>query len=100
MKNTFADFCVVYNLSNLVGGPTYFKSYTPSSINVLLSTEPERFKQPLNSTCPLNDFHNYTCGATKPHKVHIGPKTIYYRSYKKVDDDIFLNDVQKISSFW
>ena len=86
---SLSDSCVVYNLSNLVDGPTCFKGDKPSSIDVLLSTEPMRFKTPLNSTCSLNDFHNLTCVATKLHKPHIAPKTIYYRSYRNFDDDIF-----------
>ena len=94
MKNKFSDLCVVYNLSNLVDGTTCFKNDTP--IDVLLSTETKQFKQPLNSTCSLRDFHNFTCVATKPHKLHIGQKTIYYHSNKTVDDGIFLNDVQNI----
>ena len=96
---SLSDSCVVYNLSNLVDGPTCFKGDKPSSIDVLLSTEPMRFKTPLNSTCSLSDFHNLTCVATKLHKPHIAPKTIYYRSYRNFDDDIFLNDVQNIP-FW
>ena len=98
-EKSLSDPCVVYNLSNLVDGPTCFKGDKPSSIDVLLSTEPKRFKTPLNSTCSLSDFHNLTCVATKLHKPHIAPKTIYYRSYRNFDDDIFLNDVQNIP-FW
>ena len=95
---SLSDLCVVYNLSNLVDGPTCFKGDTPSSIDVLLSTEPKRFKNSLNSSCSISDFHNLTCVATKLHKPHIEPKTIYYRSYRNFDD-IFLNDVQNIP-FW
>ena len=98
-EKSLSDLCVVYNLSNLVDGPTCFKGDTPSSIDVLLSTEPKRFKDSLNSSCSISDFHNLTCFATKLHKPHIEPKTIYYRSYKNFDDDIFLNDVQNIP-FW
>ena len=98
-EKSLSDLCVVYNLSNLVDGPTCFKGDTPSSIDVLLSTEPKRFKNSLNSSCSISDFHNLTCVATKLHKPHIEPKTIYYRSYRNFDDDIFLNDVQNIP-FW
>ena len=37
-----------------------------------------------------------TCVATKLYKPHFSPKTIYYRSYKKFDDETFINDVQNI----
>ena len=98
-EKTFSDLCVLFNLSNLVDGPTCFKGDTPSSIDVLLSTEPKLFKQSLNSICSLSDFHNPTCVATKLHKPYIAPKTIDYRSYKKFDVEFFLNDVQNIL-FW
>ena len=39
-EKSLSDLCVVYNLSNLVDGPTCFKGDTPSSIEVLLSTKP------------------------------------------------------------
>ena len=81
-EKSLSDLCVVYDLSNLVDGPTCFKGDTPSSIDVLLSTEPKRFKNSLNSSCSISDFHNLTCVATKLHKLHIEPKTIYYRSYR------------------
>ena len=98
-EKSLCDICVVYDMSNLVDGATCFKGDNPSSIDVLLSTEPKRFKSSLNITCSLSDFHNLTCVATKLHRPHLAPKTIYYRSYKKFDDEIFLDDVQNIP-FW
>ena len=59
--------------------------------NLLLSSEPKRFKCALNTRCSLSDFHNLTCVATELHTPHTSPKTIYYRSYKKfkvAEDDI------------
>ena len=94
--NSLCDVSMVFNLINLVNGPTCFKGDTPSSVDVLLSSEPQRFKSALNAQCSLSDFHNLTCVATKLHKPRVSPKTIYYRSYKKFDDETFINDVQNI----
>ena len=88
------DLCVMYNLSNLVVGPTCFKSDNPTAVDVLLSPEPKRFKCALNTSFSLSDFHNFTCVATKLHKCYTSPKTIFYRSYKKFDDESFINDVK------
>ena len=74
-EKSLSDLCVVYDLSNLADGPTCFKGDTPSSIDVLLFTEPKRFKSSLNSTCSISDFNNLTCFATKLHKPHIASKT-------------------------
>ena len=98
-EKPLCDICVVYNMSKLDDGAACFKGENPSSIDVLLSTGQKRFKSSLNITCSLSDFHNLTCVATKLHTPHIAPKTIYSRSYKKFDDEIFLDDVQNIP-FW
>ena len=94
--NPLYDLCVMYNLTNLVVGPTCFKSDNPTAVDVLLSSEPKRFKCALNTSCSLSDFHNFTCVATKLHKCYTSPKTIFYRSYKKFDDESFINDVKNI----
>ena len=90
------DVSMVFNLTNLVNGPTCFKCDTPFSVDVVLSSEPKRFKCALNTRCSLSDFHNFTCVATKLHTPHTSPRTIYYRNYKKFNDDTFMNDVQNI----
>ena len=95
-NNTLSDSCVLYNLSNLVVGPTCFKGDKLSAVDVLLSTEPKRFKCAINTSCSLSDFHNFTCVATKLHKSYVSPKTIFYRSYKKFDDQTFIDDVKNI----
>ena len=93
--NPLCDLCVMYSLSNLVVGLTCFKSDNPTAVDVLLSSEPKRFKCALNTSCSLSDFHNFTCVATKLHKCYTSPRTIFYRSYKKFDDENFINDVKK-----
>ena len=94
--NLLCDLCVTYNLTNLVGGPTCFKGNNPSAADVLLSSEPKRFKGALNVICSLSDFHNVTCVASKLHKSYASPKTLFYRSYRKFDDETFINDVKYI----
>ena len=94
--NLLCDLCVTYNLTNLVGGPTCFKGNNPSAVDVLLSSEPKRFKGALNVISSLSDFHNVTCVASRLHKSYASPKTIIYRSYKKFDDETFINDVKYI----
>ena len=47
--NSLCDVSMVFNLTNLVNGPTCFQGDTPSSVDVLLSSEPQRFKSALNA---------------------------------------------------
>ena len=93
-NNTLSDSCVLYDLSNLVVGPTCFKGDKPSAVDVLLSSEPKRFECAINTSCSLCDFHNFTCVATKLHKSYVSSKTIFYRSYKKFDDQTFIDDIK------
>ena len=92
--NSLCDVSMVFNLTNF-NGHTCFKGDTPPSVDVLLSSEPQRFKCALNAQCSLGDFHNLTCVATKLHKPRVSGKN-YYRYYKKFDDEIVINDVQNI----
>ena len=94
VTNSLCDVSMVFDLTYLVNGPTCFKGDTPSSVDVLLSSEPQRFKCALNTRCSFSDFHNMTCVATKLHKPRISSKTIYYRRHKKFDDETFINDLQ------
>ena len=94
VTNSLCDVSMVFDLTNLIDAPICFKGDRPSSVDVLLSSEPQRSKCALYTRCSLSDFHNMTCVATKIHKPHISPKTIYYRSYKKFNDETFTNDVQ------
>ena len=94
--NLLCDLCVAYNLINLVGGPTCFKGENPSAVDVLLSSEPKRFKCALNVKCSLSDFHNVTCVASELHKSYVSPKTILYRSYN-ISYDISFMEFQQIT---
>ena len=49
--NSVCDVSVVFKFTNLVNGPTCFKGDTPSSVDVLLSSELQRFKSALNAQC-------------------------------------------------
>ena len=94
--NPLGDLCVMYSLSNVVVGSTCFKSDNPTAVDVLLSSEPKRFKCALNTSCSLSDFHNFTCVATKLQKCYTSPRTIFYRSNKKFYDENFMNYVKNI----
>ena len=80
--NLLCDLCVSYNLTNLVGGPTCFKGNNPSAVDVLLSSEPKRFKGALNVICSLSDFHIVTCVASKLHKSYASPKLYFIEAPK------------------
>ena len=65
VENVLSDLCCTYNLRNLVSGPTCFKGANPTALDVILSSEPKRFKNTMNKPCFLSDYHNIVCTVTR-----------------------------------
>ena len=93
VENKLSELCRLYDLKSLVKGPMCYKDETPSAVDVIISNEPLRFQSSINVTCAISDFHNLTCVATKLQKSYSAPQRIYYRSYIRFNEDIFLNDL-------
>ena len=47
VENKLSELCRLYDLKNLVKGPTCYKGETPSAVDVIISNEPLRFQTPL-----------------------------------------------------
>jgi hypothetical protein len=91
------QFMNQYGLTNLVKGPTCFKSpQNPSLIDVFLSNTPQRISSHLNISIGLSDFHNLICAATRIHAPFQVKRKITYRSFKKFDDINFNDDLEKV----
>ena len=64
--SVISDLCELYGLKNLVDGPTCFKSkVNPSSIDVILVTNPRKYIDVLNSRFELSGFHNIVHAARR-----------------------------------
>ena len=89
------DLCELYGLKNLVDGPTCFKSkLNPSSIDVILVTNPRKYIDVLNSRFELSDFHNIVGASTRRFAPKLKPYPIKYRSYKQFIECDFLCDLE------
>ena len=64
-ENTLSNLCNTFDLRNLVNGSTCNKGATSTALDVILSSEPKRFKHTINEHCFLSDFHNIICTVTK-----------------------------------
>lgn len=81
-------------LTNVVKGPTCFKSLTnPSLIDVILTNTPNRIMAHLNENVDISDCHNLVCAATRIHAPNNAPRWITYRSYRRFDEESFKNDL-------
>ena len=86
-ENLLTSFCNTHDLENLVKGPTCFKGENPTCIDVILSNEPNRFKSTINVNCSLSDFHNIVCTATKLQCPPEYDRKLFYRSYRKFNEE-------------
>ena len=50
-ENTLSNICSTYDLKNLVCGPTCNKGAKSTALDVILSSEPKRFKHTINEPC-------------------------------------------------
>ena len=91
------NFLEAYRLTNLISEATCFKSVSnPSLIDVILTNTPNRIASHLNISIGVSDFHNFVCAATKMHAPKSYRRKIIYRTYKKFDQNAFVNDLDSI----
>ena len=60
-ENHMKDFCEMYDLENLISGPTCFKNANnPSSIDVMLTNRKTSFQDSMTIETGLSDHHKMT----------------------------------------
>ena len=85
---------VMYNLKNIIQGPTCFKNVSnPSLLDVILTNSLPRIASHVNVTTGVSDFHNLVGAAMKIHIPKPEARIITYRSYKNLDEKKFLKDL-------
>ena len=92
-ENTLSNLCNTFDLRNLVNGPTRNKGATSTALDVILSSEPKRFKHTINEPCFLSDFHNIICTVTKLLCPPVVPRRICYRSYRHFNEESYVKDL-------
>ena len=85
---------VMYNLKNIIQGPTCFKNVSnPSLLDVILTNSLPRIASHVNVTTGVSDFHNLVGAAMKIHIPKPEARIITYRSYKNFDEKKFQKDL-------
>lgn len=92
-STTIKDICDMYNLTNLIKGPTCHKGAISTLLDVILVTNPRYYANALNCPCIVSDFHNFIGAATKRFAPVQIPRKIHYRSYKHFIENDFLQDL-------
>ena len=67
------DFCLNYNLSNLIKEPTCFKNIeNPSGIDLILTNSPKSFQHSMAIETGLSDFYKMTVTVMRSHYSQYG----------------------------
>ena len=90
------DFCLNYNLSNLIKEPTCFKNTeNPSCIDLILTNSPKSFQHSMAIETGLSDFHKMTVTVMRSHYQKQKPKIICYINYKNFSNELFRKDITR-----
>ena len=88
------EFCVSYNLKNLIKQPTCFKNLeNPTCIDHILTNHPKSFHLSSVFETGLADFHKLTLTVLKVFHAKHKPKIIQYREFNHFDNASFRTDL-------
>ena len=92
-QDAMEEFMKVYNLKNLVKGPTCFKNPDkPFSIDLIPTNKSKSFQTSQIIETGISDFHKMVMTVSKVYFKKKGTSAIQYRSYKNFSNDKFRND--------
>ena len=81
-------------MTNLVNSPTCFTKTHTSTIDLILTNKGNCFQKTKVTETDLSNFHKLISTFLRSHFSRLKPKTIYYRNYKKFNEQVFLEDVK------
>ena len=79
--------------------PTRFKTPGGRCIDLILTNRKFNFQKSISLEIGVSDHHHLIYTILKTKAVHVTPKTMHYRSYKKFDSECFLNELKHKLSF-
>ena len=89
------NVCDIFDLTNLVKGPTcYTKNSNPSLNDVILTNMPNNCMNVTNCNCGINDVHNLITVQIKGSIIQRKNELNSYRSLKHFSEQEFLKDLQ------
>ena len=88
------EFCHLFNLTSLVTSPTCFTKTHKPTTDLVLSNKGNCFQKTKVTETALSDFHKLINIFLRSHFSRLKPIAIYYRNYKKFNEQNFLEDVK------
>ena len=84
-------------MTNLATSPTCFTKTHKSTIDLILTNKENCSQKTKVTETGLSDFHKLISTFLRSHFSRLKPKAIYYRNYKKINEQKFLEDVKNIN---
>ena len=94
-SENISNFLDTYSLRNLIKVPTCFKSDSPRSIDLMLTTEIKSFRNSTAIETGLSDFHSMIMTVLKDGYIKRSPKIVMYRDYRNFDVQSFRKGLQE-----
>ena len=95
-ESAMGEFMNIYNLKNLIKGPTCYKNPgKPSCIDLILTNESRSFHSSHIIETGISDFHKMAVSVMKIYFKKQKSNIIYYRDYKNFSNDQFRADFLK-----
>ena len=92
-ESVMGEFMNIYNLKNLIKGPTCYKNPgKPSCIDLILTDKSRSFHSSHIIETGISDFHKMTVSVMKIYFKKQKSNIIYYRDYKNFSNDQFRAD--------
>ena len=91
---TMKSFCNSYCLKSLIRKPKCFEnSENPSCIDLILTNKSRSFQNTCLTETGLSGFHRMTVSVLKMNFRKLPPNVISYRSFKKFENEGFMNSL-------
>ena len=86
----------IYDVTNVIDGPTCFKAASGTLLYHLLVTSKYRVLTHINVTCGFSVWHNMVGYVARLHMPRQMPHKITYITYKKFDNRVSKQEIQQI----
>ena len=99
LRNNMFKISVMSITKNIIKENTCFKNPdNPSCIDLFITNRPACFNGSMTIETGLSDFHKMTISVMKIFYKKQKPNIIRYRNYKNFNNELFINDVEELTS--
>ena len=96
-RTKLSEFCDIFDLENLIKSSTCDTiRYASTSIDDMMTNKKCSFKNSCTVATGISDYHSMVLTTMRANYERLKPIKVQYRSYKNVDEEKFIQDLQKL----